>query len=360
MSSSSSRNHARKPGAIRSVLIAGGGTAGWMAAAFLAARLQGTGVAITVLESSAIATVGVGEATVPAIRDFFRAIGLHDFDVLRACQGTPKLGIDFLDWAGDGTRFFHPFGLYGLPSRNVPFHQYWLKLAHAGDRRPIGDYSLCTRMAHDGTFMLPVDNPVNDLAVFNWAVHFDAARFAAMLRDHALAQGVTRIDDIITHVGRDGLSGHIDRIETQGGLALTADLFLDCTGFRSLLLGQALGVERVDWTDMLPCDRAVAMPCANGGLSTGPIPPAPRARRDGNGAFPCKTGWAMVMSMPRRISAMTRPSPRFTPIWKARRWPSPTSSALARGTGALSGRAIASASALRRASSNRWNRPPSR
>mgnify|MGYP003365576374 CR=1 FL=1 len=265
MSSSSSRNHARKPGAIRSVLIAGGGTAGWMAAAFLAARLQGTGVAITVLESSAIATVGVGEATVPAIRDFFRAIGLHDFDVLRACQGTPKLGIDFLDWAGDGTRFFHPFGLYGLPSRNVPFHQYWLKLAHAGDRRPIGDYSLCTRMAHDGTFMLPVDNPVNDLAVFNWAVHFDAARFAAMLRDHALAQGVTRIDDIITHVGRDGLSGHIDRIETQGGLALTADLFLDCTGFRSLLLGQALGVERVDWTDMLPCDRAVAMPCANGG-----------------------------------------------------------------------------------------------
>lgn len=257
--------HADAPGAIRSVLIAGGGTAGWMAATYLAARLQGTGVAITVLESSAIGTVGVGEATVPAIRDFFRAIGLHDFDVLRATGGTPKLGIDFHDWAGEGTRFFHPFGLYGLPSRGVPFHHYWLKLARAGDRRDLGDYSLCTEMARGGNFMLPVDHPVNDLATFNWAVHFDAARFAAMLRDHGQRQGITRIDDIITHVARDAQSGHIAAVETQGGLALTADLFIDCTGFRSLLLGQAMGSAWVDWTNLLPCDRAVAMPCASAG-----------------------------------------------------------------------------------------------
>jgi tryptophan halogenase len=170
----------------------------------------------------------------------------------------------------------------------VPFHQYWLKLAHAGDRRPIGDYSLCTRMAHDGTFMLPVDNPVNDLAVFNWAVHFDAARFAAMLRDHAVAQGVSRIDDIITHVGRNGLSGHIDRIETQGSLALTADLFLDCTGFRSLLLGQALGWSGSTGPTCCPATGRWPCPAPMGGPSTGPIPPAPRARRDGNGAFPAK------------------------------------------------------------------------
>jgi tryptophan halogenase len=257
------QTHADAPGAIRSVLIAGGGTAGWMAATYLAARLAGTGIAITVLESSAIGTVGVGEATVPAIRDFFRAIGLHDFDVLRATGGTPKLGIDFLDWAGDGTRFFHPFGLYGLPSRDIPFHQYWLKLAHAGQARALDDYSLCTQMARDGTFMLPVDNPVNDLAVFNWAVHFDATRFAAMLRDHGRRQGVTRIDDIITHVTLDGETGHIAALETQQGLTLTADLFIDCTGFRSLLLGQAMGSAWVDWTDMLPCDRAVAIPCAS-------------------------------------------------------------------------------------------------
>jgi tryptophan halogenase len=262
---SASDTNAAAPGAIRSILIAGGGTAGWMAATYLAARLQGTGIAITVLESSTIGTVGVGEATVPAIRDFFKAIGLHDFDVLRATGGTPKLGIDFADWAGEGSRFFHPFGLYGLSSRGVPFHQYWLKLAHAGQSRDLADYSLCTEMARSGTFMLPVDNPVNDLAVFDWAVHFDATRFAAMLRDHAERQGVTRIDDIITHVELDGETGHIARIETQGTLALSADLFIDCTGFRSLLLGQALGSPWVDWTAMLPCDRAVAIPCAASG-----------------------------------------------------------------------------------------------
>jgi tryptophan halogenase len=141
-------------------------------------------------------------------------------------------------------------------------------------------------MAHDGTFMLPVDNPVNDLAVFNWAVHFDAARFAAMLRDHAVAQG-SRGSTTSSPMSDATACQAISTGSRRSGLALTADLFLDCTGFRSLLLGQAL-VERVDWTDMLPCDRAVAMPCANGGPSTGPIPPAPRARRDGNGAFPAK------------------------------------------------------------------------
>ncbi|MBB3953744.1 tryptophan halogenase family protein [Novosphingobium sediminicola] len=253
------------PGAIRSVVVAGGGTAGWMAATYLAARLEGRGIAVTVIESSTIGTIGVGEATVPAIRDFFKAIGLHDFDVLRATAGTPKLGIDFAGWAGEDTRFFHPFGLYGLPSRGVPFHHYWLKLAHAGLGRDLGDYSLCTEMARNGTFMLPVDNPVNDLAVFDWAVHFDASRFAAMLRDLGQQRGVRLIDDVITHTVRDDETGHITSLETQSGLAITGDLFIDCTGFRSLLLGEAMGSSWVDWTDMLPCDRAVALPCAASG-----------------------------------------------------------------------------------------------
>jgi tryptophan halogenase len=249
---------------VRSIVVAGGGTAGWMAATFLAARLEGQGVAITVVESSSIGTVGVGEATVPAIRDFFKAIGLHDFDVLRATGGTPKLGIAFDGWAGAGSRFFHPFGLYGLASRGVAFHQYWLKLAQAGDMRDLGDYSLCTHMARAGTFMLPVDNPVNDLAVFDWAVHFDAARFATLLRDVAQQRGVVLVDDVITHVAVDGQSGHIAHLETRGGRHIAGDLFIDCTGFASLLLGGALGSAWVDWTGMLPCDRAVAMPCAPG------------------------------------------------------------------------------------------------
>ncbi|WP_226016450.1 tryptophan halogenase family protein [Novosphingobium sp. FKTRR1] len=248
--------------AIRSVVVAGGGTAGWMAATYLAARLEGQGVKITVIESSAIGTVGVGEATVPAIRDFFKAIGLHDFDVLRASNGTPKLGIDFAGWAGENTRFFHPFGLYGLSSRGVPFHQYWLKLAHAGRRRDLADYSLCTEMARQGTFMLPVDNPVNELAVFDWAVHFDAARFAALLREVGQQRGIQLIDDVITHAVLDGQTGHIAQLETKAGLSVTGDLFIDCTGFRSMLLGETLDSKWVDWTGLLPCDRAVAMPCA--------------------------------------------------------------------------------------------------
>ena len=255
----------RPAGAIRSVVVAGGGTAGWMAATYLATRLAGQGVSITVVESSAIGTVGVGEATVPAIRDFFKAIGLHDFDVLRHTGGTPKLGIDFAGWAGESNRFFHPFGLYGLSSRGVLFHQYWLKLAHAGAPRDLGDYSLCTEMARGGTFMLPVDNPVNDLAVFDWAVHFDAARFAALLRDLGRQRGVRLIDDVITHATRDSETGHIATLETVSGLSIAGDLFIDCTGFRALLLGETLGSPWVDWTGLLPCDRAVAIPCAPAG-----------------------------------------------------------------------------------------------
>ncbi|NKJ42085.1 tryptophan halogenase family protein [Novosphingobium sp. SG720] len=247
---------------IRQIVIAGGGTAGWMAACYFAGRLARQGVGITVVESSAIGTVGVGEATVPGIRDYFRAIGVSEIDVLRATGGTVKLGIEFQDWAHPGHRFFHPFGLYGMPSRGVPFHQYWLKLHHAGQGHDLGEYSLCTQMAARGAFMLPPEKPVNDLAVFDWAVHFDASRFAAMLRARAVAQGVRHIDDVIVDVALDGESGHIAHLVTQDHGTIDGDLFIDCTGFRSLLLGKALGVEWNDWTHLLPCDRAVAIPCA--------------------------------------------------------------------------------------------------
>ncbi len=247
---------------IRQIVIAGGGTAGWMAACYFSGRLARQGVAITVVESSAIGTVGVGEATVPGIRDYFRAIGVDDIDVLRATGGTVKLGIEFRDWAQPGSRFFHPFGLYGVPSRGVPFHQYWLKLQHAGEPTDLAAYSLCSALAQRGAFMLPPDKPVNDLAVFDWAVHFDASRFAAMLRDRALAQGVRHIDDVIKDVVLDAQNGHIAHLVTKEHGNVAGDLFIDCTGFRSLLLGKALGVAWTDWTDLLPCDRAVAIPCA--------------------------------------------------------------------------------------------------
>ena len=259
---------------LRSIVIVGGGTAGWMAAALLAKRLERQGVAITVVESSAIGTVGVGEATTPAIRDYFRAAGLDEVQVMKASHATIKLGIRFDDWTGDGSSFFHPFGLYGVPANDVAFHHYWLKMRTAGDPRPIGDYCFASQLAARNLFR-PPHRPAPDYAFFDYAVHFDAGRYARYLRDVCVARGVTHIDARVLAVRlRDQEPGMIASIATDTAGEITADLFIDCTGFRSLLLGQALGERYVEWTDLLPCDRAVAMPCAHG---AGPLTPFTQA-----------------------------------------------------------------------------------
>lgn len=245
---------------IRSIVIVGGGTAGWMSACLLAHRLQRQQIKITVIESSAIGTVGVGEGTVPAIRDFFRDIELDEALVLRETGGTFKLGVDFRDWLRPGHSFFHPFGLYGARSRGVQFHHYWLKLRKAGHDLPLADYSLCIQMAKAGLFMQPPANPANDLGIFDWAMHFDAARLAKLLRTLASKNGVEHIDDRIIGHTLHPETGNIQSIETEGGLSVAGDLFVDCSGFRALLIGQALGVPYISWNDFLPCDRAVAMP----------------------------------------------------------------------------------------------------
>ncbi|WBO21277.1 tryptophan halogenase family protein [Sphingomonas abietis] len=247
---------------IRSVVIVGGGTAGWMTAALMAKRLEGLGVAITLVESSSIGTIGVGEATTPAIRDYFREAGLDEAAVMRASHATIKLGIAFDGWAGEGSRFFHPFGLYGTPSNGVAFHQYWLKLRAGGDLRPIDDYCLATQLAYADRF-LPPPRPAPDYAFFDWAVHFDAGLYARYLAEVAMARGVRHVDARVRAVTRDPQSGHIAAIDTEEAGAIRGDLFVDCSGFRSLLLGQALGEPFIDWTDLLPCDRAAAIPCAH-------------------------------------------------------------------------------------------------
>ncbi|MHA6718719.1 tryptophan halogenase family protein [Sphingomonas sp. RS6] len=252
-------------GAIRSILIVGGGTAGWMAAALLERLLERQPVTITLLESPEIGTVGVGEATVPAIRDYFRAIGVDEATVLREAMGTAKLGIQFRDWARPGHDFFHPFGLYGIASRGVGFHHYWLKRRRAGDPTPIDAFCLATEMAMRGLMMPPAETPLNDLGVFDWAVHFDAGLFAGLLSRIARQRGVGHVEGTVARVSRDGDSGLLTGVTLADGRTIEADLFIDCTGFRSLLLGDALGVPYVDWRDQLPCDRAVAMPCAIGG-----------------------------------------------------------------------------------------------
>jgi tryptophan 7-halogenase len=254
---------------IRRIVIVGGGTAGWMSAAYLARKLRHLPIAITVVDSSAIGTVGVGEATVPAIRDFFAAVELGEPEVLAATEGTIKYGIRFVDWAGAGKSFFHPFGLYGVPARGVAFHHYWLKLRAAGHELPLSHYCLATQLAERSLFLPPPDRPVNDLGVFNFAVHFDASKFAAMLRRLSMTNGVAHIDARIDHVERDGADGRIVAVNTADGGRIEGDLWIDCSGFRSLLLGEAMAVPYRDWRRWLPCDRAIALPCR----ATGPHKP---------------------------------------------------------------------------------------
>jgi tryptophan halogenase len=265
---------------IRSVVIVGGGTAGWMAATLIAQRLRQQNVSLTLIESSAIGTVGVGEATTPAIRDYFREAALDEGEIVRASGATLKLGIRFDGWAGDASSFFHPFGLYGTPSNDVAFHQYWLKQQAAGSAVPLGAYSLCTALADAGRMMVP-PRPAADYAFFDWALHFDAGLYARHLKQVATARGVRHIDAHVAAVRRDPETGFIASVETAEAGSVTGDLFIDCTGFRSLLLGAALDVPYVDWRDWLMSDRAVAIPCAHG--RAGEIEPFTRAIARGAG-----------------------------------------------------------------------------
>ena len=258
---------------IRRIVIVGGGTAGWMAAASLAHHFANTGMSITVVESTAIGTVGVGEATIPAIRDYLRGLGIDEFELMRATQATVKLGIEFEDWSHIGKSFFHPFGLFGAPARDVAFHQYWLKVAQSGHRCKFAEYSLAAVLAKQNRFTRPHPNPESLLSVFDWALHFDASLFAKYLRTYALKLGVMHLDRKLMHVNLRSGDGFIDSLLLEDGQRLAGDLFIDCTGFRGLLIEGALQSGYDDWTPWLPCDRALAVPCE----SVSPLTPYTRA-----------------------------------------------------------------------------------
>ena len=245
---------------IGSIVIVGGGTAGWMAAASLQHHFRGTPLKITLIESSEIGTVGVGEATIPTIRRFYQALGLTDLDVMKATSATCKLGIRFNDWLEPGSSFIHPFGLFGQDLKGVPFHNYWLRLRQAGiDPGPMGDYSLGASLAAAGKFTLPSRNPPSSLSIFDWALHFDAGLFAKLMREVAEKAGVTRVDARITRVNLRPEDGFIESVDLDTGGRVAGELFIDCSGFRGLLIEEALQTGYESWDHWLMCDSALAV-----------------------------------------------------------------------------------------------------
>lgn len=252
------------PGNIRSIAIVGGGSAGWMAAATLARLLGRDYATITLVESDEIGIVGVGEATIPQMATFNRMLGIDEDEFLRETQGSFKLGIQFVDWGRIGHRYFHPFGGYGVNMGGVSFHAHFLRLHALGEAPTIDAFSLQAAAAERGKFMRSIDagnSPLSDIA---YAYHFDAGLYARYLRRYAEARGVVRREGKIVDVALNGGNGHVDAVMLEDGTRIEADLFIDCSGFRALLIGGALGNGYVDWNHWLPCDRAVAVPCSGG------------------------------------------------------------------------------------------------
>lgn len=244
---------------IKKVVIVGGGSAGWMAAAALSKELSGQ-CAITLIESEQIGTVGVGEATIPHIRGFLQSLGIDEKDFIKQTNATFKLGIQFKDWTHVNHQYFHPFGSLGRNFDSTPFVQYWLKAHREGAAGSLDDYSMAWQLAHKNRF----DNPsqIHKLtgSGHQFAYHFDATLFAAYLRQVAEKSGVVRLEGKVDQVNRDHETGYISSLILESGDEIDGELFIDCSGFSALLIEQALQTGWEDWSHWLPCDRALAVP----------------------------------------------------------------------------------------------------
>ncbi len=258
---------------IRRIVIVGGGTAGWMTAASLAKFLQRLGCRIRLIESDEIGIVGVGEATIPPIMDYIRALGIDEDDLIRKTQATFKLGIEFKDWTRIGHSYMHPFGQTGFDMGPLPFSAYWLKALREGAAGRLEEYSLQAMAAYNGRFMRPVRAEHSPLAGITYALQFDASLFARYLRGVAEAHGVTRTEGRVQSVSLRAEDGFIEALTLSSGERVEADLYIDCSGFRGLLIEEALQTGYEHWNRWLPCDRAVAVPCAR----TGPLSSHTRA-----------------------------------------------------------------------------------
>jgi tryptophan halogenase len=278
---------------IQDIVIVGGGTAGWMTAAALSTVLRGR-YRIRVVESDEIGIVGVGEATIPMIQRFNRVVGIDENEFMRETRGTFKLGIEFVNWGRVGDRYMHGFGRLGQDLWTVQFEQYWHRMRALGRAQPLEQYSISRMAALANRFMPPRSDLGNSpLAEIAYAYHFDASLYARYLRGLSEQRGVQRTEGKITHATRRGEgahAGHIDAVVLESGERIEGDLFIDCSGFRGLLIEQALQTGFEDWTHWLPCDRALAVPSE----SMSPLTPYTRSTAH-------RAGWQWRIPLQHRI-----------------------------------------------------------
>ncbi len=275
----SGKNSAGPMPRLNRIVIVGGGTAGWMAAAAFA-RFLPTGYSITLIESDDIGTVGVGEATIPQINLFNGGLGIHEADFVRATQGSYKLGIEFAGWGakemdGRNDRYIHAFGQVGRGLGLIGFHHYWRRARDAGFAKSLPHYILNHIAADAGRFAHSSRTQNGAVPPITYAYHFDAGLYARYLRTYAQARGAVRHEGIIGEIQRDAITGDISTLTLDNGTKVSGDIFIDCTGFRGLLIGETLGIGYDDWSHWLPCDSAIAVPCA--AATDGGITPYTRA-----------------------------------------------------------------------------------
>ncbi|NBW47180.1 MAG: tryptophan 7-halogenase [Betaproteobacteria bacterium] len=249
--------------ALKKIVVLGGGTSGWMSASALAKVLRGQ-YDITLVESDDIGTIGVGEATIPMISLFNRMLEIDEDEFMRQTKASFKLGIEFVNWGRLGDRYIHGFGVIGQDNWTVDFHQYWLKQHLAGKAKPLEAYSINTAACLKNKFMRPrIDLPNSPLSQVAYAFHFDAGLYARYLRAYSERLGVKRVEGIVQEVITRPEDGHVQSLRLKSGAVVEGDFFIDCSGFRGILIEETLKTGWEDWSHWLPCDRAVAVPCEN-------------------------------------------------------------------------------------------------